>query len=160
MEMKPATALAYIRDAFTKMLAVVDRLGDDKVNVEPHGPGTNSAAALVVHCCGVTRWWLGAVGLGQTVERNRDAEFEATATVAELHALVEATVAHAESDVEALDAGRSVPDHPARVHLVDGDSSDASLVIHVIEELYQHLGHMELTADALGAGAGKGAAQG
>lgn len=26
---------------------------------------------------------------------------------------------------------------------------DASVVIHVLEELYQHLGHMELTADAL-----------
>jgi hypothetical protein len=26
---------------------------------------------------------------------------------------------------------------------------DASLVVHVIEELFQHLGHCELAADAL-----------
>jgi hypothetical protein len=27
--------------------------------------------------------------------------------------------------------------------------SDGAIVFHVLEELYQHLGHMELAADAL-----------
>ena len=35
------------------------------------------------------------------------------------------------------------------VRAVDGDTSDASVVIHVLEEAFQHLGHMELAADAL-----------
>lgn len=30
------------------------------------------------------------------------------------------------------------------------DRSDGALVLHVLEELFQHLGHMEVTADALG----------
>ncbi len=40
-------------------------------------------------------------------------------------------------------------DEGGRVFLPESDTSDASVVIHVIEELYQHLGHMELAADAL-----------
>lgn len=30
-----------------------------------------------------------------------------------------------------------------------GGTSDTSIVLHVLEELYQHLGHAELAADAL-----------
>lgn len=29
------------------------------------------------------------------------------------------------------------------------DTSDASVVLHVVEELFQHLGHAELAAEAL-----------
>jgi uncharacterized damage-inducible protein DinB len=149
MELRPNTANAYIRDAFTKMIAVVDRLEDAKVNVKPPGPDTNSAAVLVVHCCGVSEHWLGHVGLGRPSNRDRDAEFRATASVAELHTLIEAALAQAEADVVALDAATASRDHPGGDHPVDVDRSSASLVLHVLEELYQHLGHMELTADAL-----------
>jgi hypothetical protein len=31
-----------------------------------------------------------------------------------------------------------------------GDRTDGALALHVLEELFQHLGHMEVTADALG----------
>jgi hypothetical protein len=65
VDLTPATASGYVRRAFDLMLAVADRLGDDRVNDRPLGP------------------------------------------------------------------------------------SDASLVLHVTEELYQHLGHCELAADAL-----------
>jgi hypothetical protein len=80
------------------------------VNVQPHGDRTNSVAALVVHSCGVTEFWLGHVAL----------------------------------------AGEGNDLHGGREHLLDGDESDAAAVLHVLEEIHQHLGHMELTADALG----------
>jgi hypothetical protein len=54
--------------------------------------------------------------------------------------------------VRALDAGEASPAHaPLRQTLEDADASDAALVLHVLEELYQHLGHMQVTADALAA---------
>ena len=149
MDLTPNTANAYIRDAFTKMLTVVDRLGDSKVNVKPPGPDTNSAAALVVHCCGVSEYWLGHVGLGRPSDRDRDAEFRATASVAELRSRIEAARAQAEADVVALDAVTAPREQPGGDHKVDADRSSASIVLHVLEELYQHLGHIELTADAL-----------
>jgi uncharacterized damage-inducible protein DinB len=149
MELGQATAERYIRHAFTQMLAVAERLGDARVNERPLGPQTNAVAALVIHCCAVTEFWLGHVGVGRPSNRDRESEFSATATVAELHTLVDATLAQLAGDLDRIMDGTPPPDEGGRVFLLDGDESDGSLVLHVIEELFQHLGHMELAADAL-----------
>jgi hypothetical protein len=150
MELERGTAERYLRHGFTQMLEVADRLGDERVNQRPLGPQTNAVAALIVHCCGVTEFWLGHVGLGRASERQRESEFSATATVAELHVLVQATLAQSREDLARIIDG-TAPDtnRAGRVFLLDGDESDSSLVLHVIEELFQHLGHAELAADAL-----------
>lgn len=132
------------------MLQVADRLGEERLDVRPHGPTTNSVAALIVHCCALTPWWLGHVALGDPTARERDAEFHATATLADLHALVAETLEVVPELLARLEAGDGT-DEGGRAFLLDGDDSDASVVVHVLEELYQHLGHMELTVDALGA---------
>jgi hypothetical protein len=69
--------------------------------------------------------------------------------VAELRALVEATLAQLRDDLAAVDEGRTQPDRTGRQFLEGGDETDGAIVLHVLEELYQHLGHMELAADAL-----------
>jgi uncharacterized damage-inducible protein DinB len=148
VNLDPTTAERYLRHAWARMLVVADRLGDERVNLRPHGDGTNSVAALVVHCCGVAEFWLGHVALGRPSSRDRSAEFSSTATVAELHELVDATLATATTDLRALDAGQG-GDEGGRQFLLEGDTSDGSIVIHVLEEAFQHLGHMELAADAL-----------
>ncbi len=149
MELAPPTASGYARLAFEQMLAVADRLGDAKVNERPLGSDTNAVAAIVVHCCGVAEFWLGHVGLGRESQREREAEFERRASVTELHVLVDTTIRQIDADLEALDAGVASAYAAGRQFLTVGDESDASLVLHVIEELYQHLGHCELAADAL-----------
>ncbi len=113
MELTVSTVEIYLRLAGAQMIAVAERLGDERVNQRPPGPNTNSVAALITHCCGVAEFWFGCVGLGRATTRDRDAEL-----------------------VAGRDGGR------ARV------IADAMLE-HVLEELYQHLGQMELTADAL-----------
>ncbi len=157
MDLSAGLAAAYLRLAFDQVTAVAERLGDELVvarPVEPSagGPVTNSVAALVVHCCAVTEWWLGHVALGRPSNRDRDAEFRATATVEELRVLVAATLRQAEADLVEM-AGRptteSVGASDDADHPVDRDRSDASVVLHVLEELYQHLGQMEITADVL-----------
>lgn len=149
MQLERATATRYIRHAFAQMLAVADRLGDTRVNERPLGPQTNAVAALIIHCCAVTEFWLGHVGLGRASNRERETEFTATATVSELHALVDATLVQLEGDLDRIMGGTAPPDEGGRAFLLDGDESDGSLVLHVIEELFQHLGHMDLAADAL-----------
>ena len=150
MELAARTAEIYVRYAFTQMHEVVDRLDDEQVNVRPFGPTTNSVTGLVVHCCGVAEFWLGHVGLGRPSHRTRESEFEATATVAELHGAIDASVLQVCTDIRNLDAGGASDEYAAgRQFLEAGDGSDAALVVHVLEELYQHLGHMDLTADAL-----------
>ena len=97
MELTPEVAGKYVRLAFEQMLTVADRLGDDRVNERPLGPATNAVAAIVAHCCGVSEFWLGHVGLGRESIRSREDEFRATATVGELHDLVAATLAQVEA---------------------------------------------------------------
>jgi uncharacterized damage-inducible protein DinB len=151
MELDRATAELYIRHAFVQMLSVADRLGEGRVNERPLDPGaqTNAVAALTVHCCGVTEFWIGHVGLGRPSRRDRESEFSTTATLAELHAMVDATLARVSEDLAAIDAGQTQPDRTGRQFLLSGDESDGAIVLHVLEELYQHLGHMEIAADAL-----------
>ena len=149
MELERGTVELYMRHAFGQMLGVADRLGDDRVNDRPLGPDTNAVAALIVHCCAVTEFWIGHVALGRPTSRNREAEFSTMATVSELRAMVDATLAQAAQDLAAVDEGRVQPDRTGRQFLEGGDESDGAIVLHVLEELYQHLGHMELAADAL-----------
>jgi len=149
MELQRGTAELYMRHAFTQMLDVADRLGDDRVNDRPLGADTNAVAALVVHCCAVTEFWIGHVALGRPSDRHRESEFSSTATVAELHAMVEKTLVQVGEDLAAIDEGRVQSDRTARQFLEGGDESDGAIVLHALEELYQHLGHMELAADAL-----------
>jgi uncharacterized damage-inducible protein DinB len=150
VELDVGTAETYLRLAGREMLEVVDRLGEARVNQRPPGPDTNTVAALVTHCCGVSEFWLGCVGLGRPTTRDRDAEFRAVATVGELHSAIESMLDQIGSDLRALDAGRASDTYrELRLTLEAGDESDAALVLHVIEELFQHLGQMELTADAL-----------
>jgi uncharacterized damage-inducible protein DinB len=149
MELTAATASRYVHLAVEQMLAVADRLGDAKVNERPISPQTNSVTGLIRHCCGVSEFWLGHVGLGRPTTRDRDAEFTTPATVAELHAMAAAALGQIDADLVALDGGASSPHADGRAFLVADDRSDASLVLHVIEELFQHLGHCEIAADAL-----------
>jgi uncharacterized damage-inducible protein DinB len=154
MELQRRTAELYMRHAFGQMLHVADRLGDERVNDRPLGesdglPKTNAVAALVIHSCAVTEFWIGHVALGRPSDRDRESEFSSTATVAQLHALVDETLAQAGEDLAAMDEGRTQPDRTGRQFLEGGDESDGAIVLHVLEELYQHLGHMELAADAL-----------
>ena len=128
----------------------VTELGDDLVNSRLDGiPGSNSAFALVTHISGMTARWVRTVNLGIHVPRDRDAEFTATGTVAEALALVEGTRARLHEDARAASA-RDLPVDPA--HERDGTLSYATqgeVLLHVYEELAQHLGQLEVTRDVL-----------
>ena len=149
MQLDVSTMGLYLRHAYGGMHRVLDRLDDDSVNRRPEGWGTNSVAGLIVHCCELGPLWFEMPGLGRDSTRDRDAEFEATATVEELRARIDAAVERCAALVVELDVGPTAGDHPFRDFLPGEDRSDGALYLHVLEELFQHLGHMEVTADAL-----------
>ncbi len=150
MELDAATIELYLRHAFAGMERVLDRLDDETVNARPAGWGTNSVAGLIVHCCELAPSWFLLPGLGRESTRDRDAEFAATATVAELRARIASAVEQSAAVLTEFVAGPTVTDHPLRDFMPGTDRSDGALVVHVLEELFQHLGHMEVTADAVG----------
>lgn len=146
MDVSPVTIATYVERAFDRFKHVADGLGDDRVNERPLGPGTNAVAALVVHCCGMTEWWLGHVLLGRPSQRDRAGELTTRATVAELHAMLDRTYQQTVADLRRIEAGEATGGRERDLP----DRSDGSVVLHVLEELFQHLGHAELAADALG----------
>ena len=134
---------------------IVTTLGDDLVNARLDGiPGSNSAFALVTHISGMTARWVRTVNRGIVVPRDRPAEFTATGTVAKALALLDGTRALLHEDAPAA-SPRDQPVDPA--HDNDGSISYATqgeVLLHVYEELAQHLGQLEVTRDVLLAGGG------
>lgn len=150
MELDHTTIDLYLRHAFAGMERVLDRLDDASVNERPAGWGTNTVAGLIVHCCELAPSWFELPGLGRDSVRDRDAEFAATATIAELRDRIATAVDRSSAVLADFVTSPTALDHPLREFMPGTDRSDGALVVHVLEELFQHLGHMEVTADALG----------
>ena len=146
----PDEYLACCDRALDGYADIVTTLGDGLVNARLDGiPGSNSAFALVAHITGMTTRWVRTVNLGIAVPRDREAEFVATGTVAEALALLDGTRARLHEDAPAA-SPRDQPVDPA--HDNDGSISYATqgeVLLHVYEELAQHLGQLEVTRDVL-----------
>jgi hypothetical protein len=146
--------VSYTERAVDQMADIVTGLGDDLANRRPALPGANSPYAILRHCLGVMEFWGGQVIAGRAVERDREAEFRATGSVA---ALVQA--AQQAKDAFRADAAAADPGAPPRgTHPGKGAdelerASQGSALLHVLEEVTQHLGQMELTRDVLRAAA-------
>lgn len=114
-------------DALTDLVGAHD---DDAANRRPDRPGANSLVAVLAHCCGTARRWSSTVNRGIPVPRDRDAEFNARMPVAATR----------------LDAPPvTVP--PGREHF--WTSTCRGVLLHVLEELSQHLGQAETTRNEI-----------
>ena len=143
----------FIQTAFNGMLGIAAELGDPLVNANPDLEGANSAYAIVTHCIGVPDWWVGLHIAGRPVARDRDAEFAAAGSVADLQEAVSASLDRFKADLAEMDPG-SLVRHPERLPENSPArtwTQDAAL-IHTLEELAQHHGQLELTRDILLAG--------
>lgn len=142
--------LRFCDEALDQYAAICRELGEDGVNARiPDPPGSNSAFALVTHVAGVMARWGRTVNRGLVVPRDRAAEFTATGTLEEALAVLEAARAALHEDVLACDPGapprNPPPDEP------DAYATQGEVLLHVYEELAQHLGQLEVTRDVLGA---------
>lgn len=148
MDFSPETIDFYLRQAYGGMHRALERLDDTTVNIRPPGWGTNSVAGLIVHCCELGPSWFEMPGLGRESVRDRDQEFQTQATVAELEERIATSLERTSALLSEFLNGPTAQDHPFRAFMPGGDQSDAALILHVVEELYQHLGHIEVTTDA------------
>src|SRR5438270_2483368 len=144
--------LYFAGRAVDGMVAIVTGLGDDLANRRPALPGANSPYALLTHCLGVVSYWAGALVAGREVSRDRDAEFTASGSVAELVDRARAVMARFADDVAAADPG--APLHATPLAAFAGprrELNQGGALMHVYEELAQHHGQMEILRDCLGA---------
>jgi hypothetical protein len=141
----------YFADrALAGMVNIVESLGDERVNRRPDLPGANSPFGILTHCLGVMEYWGGHLIAGRADHRDRAAEFRAQGTLADL---VERT--RRARDQLAEDVSGSVPTDPLRSTPEPKDAAkpigrtQGGALIHILEELLQHRGHLEITRDLL-----------
>ena len=127
-------------------------LPPDALNWQPLDADTNSVAALCAHMCGVVRWWVQQGLTGNDVGRKRDTEFVATVddngnlsfwgTSRPLADVISETRAISKDILASLD-----PAALTQQSAVDtlGPQLNRWALVHTIDELAQHIGHMELT---------------
>jgi hypothetical protein len=142
--------LWFADGALDQMVAALRQLGDERVNDRPDLPGANTPFAIVTHCLGVLEFWGGAMVAGRRISRDRDAEFRARGRVDELVAWVDAARRQLTEDVAGTvweDPPR-LPVDPEDADRPDG-RSQGGVLLHILEELFQHLGQLELTRDVL-----------
>src|ERR1700722_13425602 len=145
--------LWFVDLALGQMIAIVEELGDELVNRRPPFRDANSAYAIVTHCLGVMEYWGGATVAERPVERDRAAEFTASGDVAGLVRRTEQARVRLQEDMVGLSAAappvsvRRDPDDP-----VPYTETKGAVLLHILEELFQHFGQREITRDTLGAG--------
>ena len=142
--------LWFVDLALAQMAEIVRTLGDQLANRRPAVPGANSPYAILTHCLGVVEYWGGATVAERAIARDRDAEFRASGEVAVLVLRTEEARRRIREDLEELESG-AAPAHVVRdpADPVPYTETKGAVLLHIMEELYQHLGHMELTRDVL-----------
>ncbi len=136
------------------MLKIVGDLGDERANTRPDLPGANSPYAILFHCIGVVNYWMGIVIAGREIKRDREAEFRATGTLAEISRGVGDLKARLREDIRLVrgDQPAAPPPHatPGPIQNQRGEVwTQGRVLIHTYRELAQHLVQMELTRDIL-----------
>ena len=137
-----------ILQKYDELVSLVESCDDESANAEPEAPASNSVLQILVHCCGMMRRWSSSVNLGRVIPRDRDQEFEANMSVTEVRTLAEHARSAFVGDVEATDmqsAPLQVP--PGREHF--WTATCEGVLLHVLEEISQHLGHAQITYDLL-----------
>ena len=137
-----------LTSSLDRLLATLDGLSEEQLNWRPPAPNTNSLYALATHTIGNVEENLLGVLAGQSVQRDRDAEFVASgASVAALRerwatlrGRVEAALANLPDG--ALD--RDGYQHPRR-----GALSGRAVLLLVARHAAEHTGQAELTRDLL-----------
>jgi len=142
--------VSYVDRAVDQMAAIVGDLGDDLANRRPALPGANSPYAILRHCLGVMDFWGGQVVAGRMVTRDRAAEFQAAGPVTGLIEATRAGMAAFRADAATADPG--APPRGSHPRTRPGEletTTQGHALLHVLEEVTQHLGQMELTRDIL-----------
>lgn len=145
-------AIVSIADeSLAAMQAILAAMTTEQANRAPDLPGANSPYAIGTHCVGMVDFWAGSVIAGLRIPRDRDGEFRAQGDPQQLCAELGRVRASFPQRVEiALTEG--VRDRTASGTTRSDTVQTASatwILIHIVRELSQHLGQLELTRDVL-----------
>lgn len=125
------------------LIEALDALPPEAYAWRPPAPEANSLAAMMSHAVSSAEWWvLSCVGQGP-LERDRDAEFAAATDWPTMRARLQRWL----TDAEVLLAGMDLDDFQAISRHPAGDRMNRRCLLHTVEHLGLHLGHVEITTD-------------
>ena len=139
--------LLFCDRTFDGYRRALERLDDDTVNAVPDLPSPNSPFQLVIHAVSAAHWWTAHITLGQPVDRDRPAEFEASGTIDEALAALDQAQLQLHEDAPELAIATELAEPPQTQTPLGKPWTVGAALIHTYEELAQHLGHLEITVD-------------
>jgi hypothetical protein len=149
MSIAPEEFLSYMNAAFDGMVKIAEELGDERINQRPNNmANTSTPFVLLTHCIGLTRYWVGTVIAGRQIQRDRDAEFRAHGTVAEIQQAVRDVQKEIQEDIKHV-RGDQPSAYLDAVRPAMKTWTQGHFLIQCYKELAQHHGHMELTRDVM-----------
>lgn len=145
MDAHLAASLAVLEELYDGLSDLVRELDADCLNWTPPIPDTNSISALVTHSVGSTESWL-ARAFGETLSRDRDAEFQAQHTAEELLAMIDRSRIEARQRFPRLEnVGLATVRHVRRLSTNrEADVSVAWCVEHALIHAGEHWGQIQL----------------
>ncbi|WP_415976115.1 DinB family protein [Rhodococcus sp. 077-4] len=142
--------LAITGQSLSSMSDILKGLGDELANTRPELPGANSPYAIVFHCVAVIEHWGGSVIAGLRIPRDRAAEFTAEGRVDDLITRVDDVSARLPEWVDvALREGIRDRTVMGSTRPELATATPEWVLTHLVRELAQHLGQLELTRDVL-----------
>ena len=140
-------------DSLRELRKAVDGCSSDDLNRRPIEGDTNPLAVLVTHAMQSTRSWLSVATGVPPPERDRDAEFlvvvdDAAGFLSWLDDISAECRVLLEGEAVAYDPGAAVT-APWRPYGADEPLTAAWALLHALEHLREHVGHAQLTRQAL-----------
>ncbi len=125
------------------VLRGLESVPQEALSWRPAFDGANTLGAIAVHTVASCEWWVLACVRGDDIPRDRDAEFRATTTATEVRRRFEAWYAAVEALIRDQPPGwfAALSQHP------NGDRTRRRCLMHTVEHMAQHFGHIEMTVD-------------
>ncbi|WP_159614461.1 DUF664 domain-containing protein [Glutamicibacter sp. JC586] len=138
-----------VLEKFDQLFETVNDIPDEVINSCSPIEGSNSPVQILLHCCGMMRRWSSTVNLGITVPRDRNAEFSAKLAKPDALNLASETRTAFVADISRTELHQSPAALPPGREIEYWMATCEGVLMHVYEELCQHLGHLEITRDFL-----------
>lgn len=146
------------------VLRTLEDVPDHVLNAEVEVPEANSLFAIATHLLASSRVWTQVAIGGETFDRDRDSEFVATGTFEQLRASYEAWIEAMHRVLDGMpesELTRETGYAPYRPDLLASEPETGSMTVahalaHCIDHIAIHLGHIQVTRDALMAGRNEG----
>lgn len=141
----------YLRDLVHRTVDALEGLTDEQLNWDPPWHDSNPLFAIATHSLLCARAYVTGIVAGLPATRDRNAEFVASGTMADIEVLARDILSEIENALQQMDPARL--DHhsvPQRELWGEGEPREISgrwALAHMVQHMSIHLGEIHVTRD-------------